>query len=166
MATLFIADTHFGDARLVERRRTGFASVEAHDEALIARWNARVAAADEIWHLGDVCEKATLQTIRGLGPEVFVVRGNQDNQPDWPLSLELERFGHRFHLVHIPPGHAPAGTEYLLHGHTHVPRDETDQLGVRWLNPGCITRPRGAGTSFAWLLLEPGQDIEWRIVKL
>jgi predicted phosphodiesterase len=54
----------------------------------------------------------------------------------------------------------------VLHGHTHVPRDELDQLGVRWLNPGCITRPRGAGTSFAWLLLEPGCSPEWRLVKL
>ena len=83
MATLFIADTHFGDARLVERRRTGFASVEAHDEALIARWNARVAAADEIWHLGDFAAHASREhcarVFARLNGIKRLVRGNHDS---------------------------------------------------------------------------------------
>ncbi len=59
------------------------------------------------------------------------------------------------------------GAQVLLHGHTHVPRDETDPSGVRWLNPGCITRPnRGAPASFAWLTLEPGKPLRWELVKV
>jgi putative phosphoesterase len=127
---------------------------------------ARLREADEIWHLGDVCAPETLVELEQLGPPLRIVAGNGDDHPGWPETLRLERGGFTFLLIHIPPSRTPPGVNAVLHGHTHVPRDETDQLGVRWLNPGCITRPRGAGTSFAWLLLEPGQDIEWRIVKL
>jgi len=55
----------------------------------------------------------------------------------------------------------------VLHGHTHVPRDETDFYGVRWLNPGCITHPRGGfPPSFAWLELKAGRVESWQIVKV
>ena len=112
-----------------------------------------IREADEIWHLGDVCEQGTLKTIQDLGPRVFVVRGNQDNQPDWPMSLELERFGHRFHLVHIPPRHAPAGTEFLLHGHTHVRCDERSGR-TRIVNPGAFVRVERATVA----LITPALD--------
>jgi predicted phosphodiesterase len=48
-----------------------------------------------------------------------------------------------------------------------VPRDETDECGVRWLNPGCISRPnRGAPASFAWLTIAAGQPLGWRLQVL
>jgi len=48
-----------------------------------------------------------------------------------------------------------------------VSRDDTDARGVRWLNPGCISRAnRGSPASYAWLVLEPGQPISWKIVLL
>jgi len=53
----------------------------------------------------------------------------------------------------------------VLHGHTHVPRDE-EIKGVRWLNPGCITRPRGAGATFAWLTVTPGKLTSWELVQV
>lgn len=118
---------------------------------------AQLAGADEVWHLGDVCSPGTLVEFEQLGVPLFVVQGNCDAHP-WPEALNLERGGLRFHLVHIPPRHAPRGAHFVLHGHTHVPRDETDPAGVRWLNPGCITRPnRGAPASFAWLTVERGR---------
>ncbi len=123
-----------------------------------------VAAADEIWHLGDVCEPAILERLRAIGPRVLVVRGNCDSCQDWPLTLDLEREGFRIRLEHIPPRSAPAGFDLLLHGHTHVPRDEMFG-GVRFLNPGCITRPnRGAPASYAWLELVRGKPATWEIV--
>ena len=126
----------------------------------------QVRSADEIWHLGDVCAPDTLVEFQQLGPPLRVVMGNCDAHT-WPLTLDLEREGHRFHLVHIPPRRVPARARFVLHGHTHVPRDETDPLGVRWLNPGCITRPnRGAPASFAWLTVRRGQPIEWELVRL
>lgn len=126
----------------------------------------RIRTADEIWHLGDVCAPAVLAEFEQIGPPLRVVLGNCDDSPVWPLTLDLERLGTRFHLVHIPPRRAPVGAHAVLHGHTHVPRDERDAAGVRWLNPGCITRPnRGAGPSFAWLTVEQG-SFSWKPVAL
>jgi uncharacterized protein len=127
---------------------------------------SRLREADEIWHLGDVCAPETLVEFEQLGPPLRVVVGNCDAHP-WPLTLDLTREGVRFHLVHIPPSHAPVGAAAVLHGHTHVPRDETDPRGVRWLNPGCITRPNcGARASFAWLSVTRGQPLGWEIVRV
>jgi uncharacterized protein len=127
----------------------------------------RLAAADEVWHLGDVCEPDVLAEFAAPGRPLHVVLGNNEWHNLWPLTLQLERAGHVFHLVHIPPRHAPLGVRFVLHGHTHVPRDETDAAGVRWLNPGCITRPRGGTThGFAWLTVRAGAEPEWKRMSL
>jgi putative phosphoesterase len=116
---------------------------------------------DEIWHLGDVCAEAILDELRGIGPPVTVVRGNCDSNYDWPLVVDLERAGLKFRLQHVPPQRSPDGIDVVLHGHTHVPRNER-RGGVLFLNPGCVTRPnRGAPASVAFLELGEGQ-INWR----
>jgi putative phosphoesterase len=128
---------------------------------------ARLAGADEIWHLGDVCEPETLGAIQDLGKPLHVVLGNNEWHNLWPLELRLERAGVNCCLIHIPPPRAPLGVHLMLHGHTHVPRDETDARGVRWLNPGCITRPnRGARASFGWLTLAKDAPPDWRLELL
>lgn len=127
----------------------------------------RLRGATEIWHLGDVCEPATLAPLEALDVPLHVVLGNNDWEHAWPHTLTFARGAVRFHLVHIPPLRAPSGVAAVLHGHTHVPRDETDPLGVRWLNPGCIARPnRGAPPSFAWLTIEPRGGWTWSLERL
>jgi putative phosphoesterase len=122
----------------------------------------RLAAADEIWHLGDVCDPAVLAEFEALGRPVHTVLGNNEWHNLWPLELTLERDGWYFYLTHIPPRRAPAGADFVLHGHTHVPRDEQDEGGVRWLNPGALSRPRGGSSvGFAWLTLPKGKAPEW-----
>lgn len=127
----------------------------------------RLRGADEIWHLGDVCAPETLAEFEQLGLPLRAVRGNCDAHLAWPVSLELKCAGVRFFLTHIPPPCAPPGCSIVLHGHTHAVRDETDPLGVRWLNPGCITQPRGGERpSFAWLTVEGGRVAGWEWVRL
>ncbi len=124
------------------------------------------AGADEIWHLGDVCAPSVLNVIETFGPPVTLVRGNCDSELDWPLTRDLVRNGTRFHLVHIPPGRAPENAHVVLHGHTHVPRNET-RSGVRFLNPGCVTRPnRGAPPSVAILEIAADGTVDWRLQPL
>jgi uncharacterized protein len=126
----------------------------------------RLRGADEIWHLGDVCDPAVLAAFEQPGRPVRVVLGNCDWHAGWPREIRLQREAVRLILVHAPPRKAPPDVDVILHGHTHVPRDETDPRGVRWLNPGCITRPRGgAPPSFAWLTIRPGR-LDWRVVPL
>jgi len=122
--------------------------------------------ADEIWHLGDVCAPSILLNLKGLGVPVTVVRGNCDSNPEWPLIVDLERNGIRFRLVHIPPSRSPENIDVLLHGHTHVPRNER-VAGVLFLNPGCVTRPnRGAPASVAHLEIASDGKLGWVPVRL
>ncbi len=127
---------------------------------------SRLAEADEIWHLGDFCDLSILEAVKSVGPPVYAVLGNNDWNLDLPHRLLLERCGRTFLLIHIPP-HLVGGADYLLHGHTHVPRDEV--LGsTRVLNPGCIGRAnRGAPSSFAWLEIGEGvPGIKWQLVVI
>lgn len=128
--------------------------------------NELAAGADEIWHLGDVVTPSLLESIRAIGPPLTIVRGNCDANTEWPLVVDLERHGVRFRLIHIPPRQAPANVDILLHGHTHVPRDEVRD-SVRFLNPGCVTRPnRGAPSSVAHLEISESRELRWQLTRL
>ena len=123
------------------------------------------ADADEIWHLGDVCEPTILGDLRAIGSRVAVVRGNCDWNSEWPLVVDLKRDGLKFRLQHIPPDVPPDDVDVVLHGHTHVPRNEK-RGGVLFLNPGCVTRPnQGSPASVAWLEIANGK-IKWQLVPL
>jgi uncharacterized protein len=142
-----------------------FVLADTHDK-IPANLEALAADADEIWHLGDVCAPAILQTVGTFGPPVTVVRGNCDSNFEWPLRADLKRNRVRFRLVHVPPDRAPNDVDVVLHGHTHVPRDERVG-GVRFLNPGCVTRPnRGAPSSVAFLEIAADGKMTWRLTTL
>lgn len=138
---------------------------DTHDR-LPAHVVEAVRDAEEIWHLGDVTTEPILDTLRGLGRPLRVVRGNCDSNTAWPLTLDFELEGFQIQLIHIPPRQAPPGVDLLFHGHTHVPRNEL--VGAtRFYNPGCITRPnRGAPASWAWLELMQGQPPKWQLVRV
>ena len=138
---------------------------DTHDR-MPAGLAAKFASADEIWHLGDICTPAILEILRTVGLPLRFVRGNCDAYEEWPLTLDFELEGFRIHLEHIPPSAAPAGVDLVLHGHTHVPRNQ--KVGhATFLNPGCITRPnRGAPASWAWLELRAGRSIGWELITL
>jgi uncharacterized protein len=138
---------------------------DTHDK-LPAKIEALAGGADEIWHLGDVCAPSILQTLETLGPPVSLVRGNCDGNFEWPLTLDLKRNSVRFRLVHIPPDDVPEDVDVVLHGHTHVSRNEV-VAGVRFLNPGCVTRPnRGAPPSVAFLEIAADGEWTWRLTTL
>ena len=142
-----------------------FVLADTHNR-LPANLEALARDADEIWHLGDVCDPGILQTIENFGPPVTVVRGNCDSNVEWPLTADLKRHGVRFRLVHIPPENAPRDVDVVLHGHTHVPRDER-VASLRFLNPGCVTRPnRGAPPSVANLVIASDGKLTWNLIKL
>jgi predicted phosphodiesterase len=77
-----------------------------------------------------------------------------------------ERDRVRFHLVHIPPSQPPPKVDVVLHGHTHIPRDEMKE-GVRFLNPGCVTRPsRGSLPSVATLEINADGTLHWSLTRV
>lgn len=142
-----------------------FVLADTHNH-LPANIHALAQGADEIWHLGDVCMSGILETLEKIGPPVTIVRGNCDSNFEWPLVVDLQRNGVRFRLAHIPPERAPENIDVLLHGHTHVPRNERRE-GVLFLNPGCVTRPnRGAPASVANLEIAADGKLDWRTTSL
>ncbi|HEY0257434.1 MAG TPA: metallophosphoesterase family protein [Candidatus Methylacidiphilales bacterium] len=134
------------------------------------RWIPRVAElfkdVDEIWHLGDVCHEPILDELRGINPKLHTVLGNNDFDLDLPLTLDLERGGERFHLVHILPRRMPVDAEWLLYGHTHRPTDEVHD-GIHLFNPGSAGRAnKGAPVSVGFLTRKKGGKFRANVVEL
>jgi putative phosphoesterase len=151
--------------QMMERSLRIFVLADTHNH-LPENLETFAAGVDEIWHLGDVCSPSLLERLEAIGKRLIVVRGNCDSNFTWPLVVDLERNGLRFRLVHIPPRQPPQNIDVLLHGHTHVPRDEVRE-GVRFLNPGCVTRPkRGASPSVASMEIAPDGKLNWRLQRL
>lgn len=142
-----------------------FVLADTHNH-LPANIEELAAGADEIWHLGDVCAPGILETLENVGPPVTIVRGNCDSNLEWPLTVDLQRNSLRLRLIHIPPDRGPENVDVVLHGHTHVPRNERRE-GVLFLNPGCVTRPnRGAAASVANLGISQEGQVSWRLTTL
>ncbi|HWG80598.1 MAG TPA: metallophosphoesterase family protein [Stellaceae bacterium] len=82
MAIFFTSDTHFGHAGALALYRRPFASVAAMDEGLVERWNAAVAPADEVWHLGDFAIRQSAERMADLlawlNGHKHLVAGNND----------------------------------------------------------------------------------------
>src|SRR5258708_27495905 len=82
MAVFFTSDTHFGQGAALGFFRRPFASAAAMDEALIAGWNATVAADDEVWHLGDFAIRQSSERMAAilerLAGRKHLVRGHND----------------------------------------------------------------------------------------
>ncbi len=115
-----------------------------------------------------MCEEWIVDELHALGPPLTLVRGNCDSNYQWPLVYDLTRNGVRFRLQHICPSSSQPrlDCDILLHGHTHVPRDETIG-GIRFLNPGCVTRPnRGAPPSVAWLEISNDGKLTWELKSI
>jgi hypothetical protein len=152
------------DSAVVRRVLRIFVLADTHNR-LPESVKEMAKGADEIWHLGDVCADAIFDELRAIGPRVTFVRGNCDSNSEWPLVVDLVRGGSKFRLQHIPPNQPPDDVDVLLHGHTHVPRNER-RGNVLFLNPGCVTRPnRGSPPSVAWLEIEDGK-INWQLVLI
>ncbi|MCJ2139635.1 metallophosphoesterase [Methylobacterium sp. E-066] len=83
MAIFFTADTHFGDPHILRHRGARYGSLEAHDAALVAAWNAVVGPEDSVWHLGDFAAGASREHCATLFAELNgikrLVRGNHDS---------------------------------------------------------------------------------------
>jgi len=151
-------------SRLPENYTIGVIA-DTHD-----RWLPRVAElfkdVDEIWHLGDVCREPILDELRIINPKLTVVLGNNDFDLSYPLTLDLERGGEKFHLIHILPRRIMSTSDWLLFAHTHRPADEMHH-GVHLFNPGSAGRAnKGAPLSVGFLTRENGKNFRAHVTLL
>jgi len=124
------------------------AAVEAAAEAF------RVRGVLDVVHCGDVCEAEVLHLLAGF--RVRVCLGNNDVARElaraaeriggsFAPELDVEIGGRRFFVAHgdrwsqLDAAVRAGRHDYVLHGHTHVPRDEA--VGrTRIINPGALYR--------------------------
>lgn len=136
MTTFFTADTHFGHAGILSPRMARprpFASIEEHDEALVARWNAAIRPEDAVWHLGDFafdCTTAHATAIfeRLNGTKRLIVGNHERLGLRLPWTSQHEGIhqvaveGRRLVLCHYAmrawPGVWRGALQ--LYGHTHA----------------------------------------------
>jgi calcineurin-like phosphoesterase family protein len=77
----FTADLHLGHERIINLSGRPFGSADEMNEALIDRWNAVVAADDEVWVLGDFALGPiddSLALGRRLAGRKHLILGNHD----------------------------------------------------------------------------------------
>jgi calcineurin-like phosphoesterase family protein len=170
MAVFFTADTHFGHGGALGLFRRPFASVGAMDEAMIARWNASVGPADEVWHLGDFAVRRPAaemaRILAALHGKIHLIAGNNDGPATQGLSfasvhpyVELELEGVHLVLCHYPlrSWNRMVRGALNLHGHSHgrlrpVPRQldvgvdlwDFRPLTLAEVQIACRPRPRRA----------------------
>ena len=83
MSTYFIADLHFGHKNALAFDNREFPSIEAHDEALIERWNSAVGIDDDVWILGDISWYGPMKTVeifKQLNGTKHLCIGNHDKK--------------------------------------------------------------------------------------
>jgi calcineurin-like phosphoesterase family protein len=133
VARFFTADHHFGHGGARGLFRRPFVTTRAMDEALVERWNAVVAAEDEVWHLGDFAVRQpaarVAQLLAALAGTKHLIRGNNDgpatlDQPGWASVrdyAELDADGTLLVLCHYPlrSWHRMGRGALNLHGHSH-----------------------------------------------
>ena len=145
------SDLHFGHDRGFIWGPRGFKSGLAHDEAVIANWNAVVAPNDDVYVLGDLMlgdNTYGAKSVERLNGRIHLVRGNHDTDNRWnkvypKLKNVVELCGwadvihyrkYHFYLSHFPTNTANLEAESLhqctlnLAGHTHSKQKFRDDV--------------------------------------
>ncbi len=131
-----------------------------------------LSGVDHILHLGDVGNKAILESLGEIAP-VNAVRGNIDRTGACSRLPETEVFlfeGHYLYLLHdIGALHLdPAAARFsaVLYGHSHNPKIER-RKGVLYFNPGsCGPRRFELPITIGMMTVESGIEIRAEIVHL
>ena len=105
----------------------------------------RFRASDYILCAGDIENRMVLTELETIAPTICV-RGNCDRYDLGPRVKPIASpflDGVRFRMVHRPEdiGTVPDDVQVVIHGHTHVPREEYGANGVLFLNPGLTNAP-------------------------
>lgn len=158
---LYISDTHFGHRHVIRFDGRPFSDVEQMDYTIMALWNDRVQADDDVWILGDFCyraEKAPEWYLRQLKGHKHLIVGNHDKVTlesknayqyletiDTMVNVkdQLNRENVQVILLHYPMAewpHIHRGA-YHLFGHIHNRMDDTYYFmkeRARAFNAGCM----------------------------
>jgi calcineurin-like phosphoesterase family protein len=140
MTTFFTSDTHFGHANIIGYCKRPFVNVDEMNEALVARWNARVGPDDTVFHLGDFYmgpADGIAKWRARLQGRIVLIRGNHDRSRNAMLRAGFDEVFNVHGYVtsvggetvdvmlrHHPPAddtwrHTTAFMRYFFCGHVH-----------------------------------------------
>lgn len=132
----FTADTHFFHENIITSCNRPFTSLEDMNRTLISNWNKTVNKHDEIFILGDLFFRATIEqinsTLQKLNGKKYLICGNHDEyvlHPDFDRSAfvfvkpyhTFQYHKKKFVLSHYPilEWEAKESGSILLYGHVH-----------------------------------------------
>lgn len=126
---------------------------------------------DRIICAGDVEDPRLLWELESIAPTIAVL-GNCDRGTLWDPMVRFSTSptlgGVKFLIVHRPQdiGILAPEVRVVVHGHTHVPRNEV--IGdVRYVNPGSCSYPRGGSrASVARMTVADGEAGNVRFIEL
>lgn len=77
----FIADTHFGDSKILKYENRPFSDTKEMDKEMILRWNQIVTKDDIVYVLGDFgADGYEAQVLSELNGTKYLVKGNHDTK--------------------------------------------------------------------------------------
>lgn len=79
----FISDLHFGHANIIKLNNRPFETVEEMNAVLINNWKNRVTASDDVYIIGDVsfkCSVDIVKILKGLPGKKHLIVGNHDKK--------------------------------------------------------------------------------------
>lgn len=120
MAVYFTSDLHIGHKKEFVYLARGFESIEEHDEAILANWNATVSEKDEVYLLGDVMlndKEYGLEILRKLNGHIHIIRGNHDTDEKIKKYAECDNVVEVVAAAYLRAG---KNTLYLSHYPTLV----------------------------------------------
>ena len=131
--TYFTSDQHFGHFNIIRLSHRPFASLDEMNEAMIAKWNAKVMTDDTIYILGDLFFRsaAVEPILKRLNGRKHLVLGNHDHSWTGRVRLgdyfesvqtikEIDIDGKPATLCHYPMLSYPqARRGYMIYGHIH-----------------------------------------------
>lgn len=88
----FTSDLHFGHDKFFIVQARGFETVEEMNAAIVERWNAKVAADDTVYVLGDLMlgnQDEGVRLISTLNGRIKIIRGNHDGDEKIEKILKL-----------------------------------------------------------------------------
>ena len=133
-----------------------------------------LAGVDYILHAGDVGPMDIITELEAIAP-VRAVLGNTDYGITLPESRVEEFWGERILIHHIVDVDYPSQIVrellksetpgIVVFGHTHVPFDD-HRGGIRYINPGSASRPRGGTAASVAILNFTGDTPTLRSIAL
>lgn len=130
----FTADLHFFHKNIIEYENRPFDGLEDMHKRLIANWNDRVKAKDEIYILGDFSfdsKEQTLDLLEELNGRKYLIKGNHDyplkykevkNQFEFVKDYYVLKYYNQYFILFHYPIFSWERKHYgslHLHGHSH-----------------------------------------------